>query len=185
MWVPFAVTGVVISKEALVAAYPHVARWKKGWNWTRAEEEEAIQPKRLCRVVIPLKVCPQGHSVEDRDWASLAVWTREVHTNRPFPSSLSPGSSKNRKDPKILGTSKVSSVCSYWAFAVTRISGFLDYSNGCHRSTSLLPSNRTQVSVDDLIKTTLPLVIVILKCMASVDHIFLIVCSLHYIYSMH
>ena len=53
MWVPFAVTGVVIFKEALVAAYPRVARWKQGWNWTRAEEEEAIQPKRLCQVVIP------------------------------------------------------------------------------------------------------------------------------------
>ena len=46
--VPFA--GVFFAKEALAAAYP---RWKQGWNWTRAEEEEAIQPKRPCWVVIP------------------------------------------------------------------------------------------------------------------------------------
>lgn len=50
--VPFAVTGVFFVKEALAAAYPRVAWWKLGWNWTRAEEhdkifeEEAIQPKR-------------------------------------------------------------------------------------------------------------------------------------------
>ena len=102
--------------------------------------------------------------------------------------SVGPGSLKNREDPKILGTSKVSIVLYLSTFMM--INGFrnLDCSKRRHRSTRLLRSSaqerRSQWTCSFsvlLIKTLLPLVITYLKYTASVNRnsLFSMFASLH------
>ena len=103
--------------------------------------------------------------------------------------SIGPGSLKNREDPKILGTSKVSFVL-HLLFYFHNKQRFrnLAYSKRRHRSTRLLRSSaqerRSQWTCSFsvlLIKTLLPLVITYLKYTASVNRnsLFSMFASLH------